>query len=958
MKRLLTIALTLISLSGIAQTVLWSEDFEGEANGATTGTAGGIIGGTWNVTSLPPNGAGSFSRQNTGGAARFTVNGTGDGEGVWSSGVINISAYSEVAIELNLIEFLSSNAQDYLRAYYRLNNGAEVLFGSITGGGGYDVTANASVILSGSTVEIVVRGRENSPNVFIFIPTFLRFDDIQLVAIQSLYTRANGNWTSGNTWSLTPGGPACGCTPDASTHVTIAHTVDVNGDGEAVNVIVQNGGTLRYTGDNTLAIHRGGDFTVNAGGAVNRNGNNAATVAFTWAGVTNNVVNNGTFNIGDLSIPAAATINFSGSGVLTTADDFTIDAAANVSFSGTGSYTIGDDFIVNAAATITNNKTGGTITITDDLLFNTDNATFNNNHTLSMAELVVNDSGDDGNVVTNGAAGTLTTGAISPNNGDLDINNFGTLNQSGVFTNGDLGTGSSFRNRSSGVWNWSAVGGTNDPQVASVLDCSEAGNEFNYNGAGNQTIFDIQYHHLTISNSGTKAATAAIDANGNITIQNTAVFNGANNGVNIGGNWSAVNAASFTQGSSIITFDGSGDQSVSNGSGEIFSRVVVNKPAGGIILNNDLTISGGAGTDLTLTQGIIYSSSSALLIISDGVASTSGNATSFVDGPIRKVGNDVFVFPTGKNGRFARIGISNFSGASNTSQFTAEYFDSPYGNLSVDGSLAHVSHGEHWTLTRAVNTPTARVTLYWEDSFSDITDLADLTVARYTGTDWTDAGATNAGAPAGPGTSLSAVVSSFQAFTFGSLTGVNPLPVELLYFKATLKDNEVELVWETASELNNDHFTIERASDVENFQPVTKIPGRGTASGNRKYQFTDTSPLYGRTYYRLKQTDFDGTVSFSDISAIQYEEPAHPVLSVYPNPVVSHKVTLRLDGFRNATDVPVTVSDLSGKVVQRKVISIPEGSAWTYEMDLDVTPGAYLISAGAGQRLSRILIVR
>src|SRR5690606_19328643 len=142
--------------------------------------------------------------------------------------------------------------------------------------------------------------------------------------------------------------------------------------------------------------------------------------------------------------------------------------------------------------------------------------------------------------------------------------------------------------------------------------------------------------------------------------------------------------------------------------------------------------------------------------------------------------------------------------------------------------------------------PGARVRLYWEGSFSDITNLADLTVARYTGTTWTNAGGANTGAPAGPGTSFSSAVSSFEAFTFGSLGGINPLPVELRYFKATLKKDEVELLWETASELNNDYFTIERATNVENFAAIAKVDGSGTSSVNHKYTYTDMNPLYGR----------------------------------------------------------------------------------------------------------------
>ena len=383
---------------------------------------------------------------------------------------------------MSLVEYHSTNVQDYIRAYYRLDGGPEVLFGSIEGGGSYDITANASVILSGSSLELIVRGRENTRALLWVIPRFLRFDDISVVQIDRLYSRINGNWNSGTTWTKTPGGAACNCTPNAATHVVVRHNVAMNTSGDAVNVTVENGGTLRYTGDHNLRIHRGGAINVNSGGTINRNGNNGARLEFTWASVTNNVTINGNSSIGVLSIPTAARVNFGGSATLTVSDDILISDAANVNFAGTGSititddllisapaavsftgtgnFTVGDDMIISAAAIITSSKTGGAVTVSDDLNFSTSNAAFTNNHVLSVNDLIVN--GSNGNTVRNSAGATFNVGTIAPGNGNLTIDNYGTINQSGIFTNGSLDNGSSFINRSSGTWNLSAVGGTND----------------------------------------------------------------------------------------------------------------------------------------------------------------------------------------------------------------------------------------------------------------------------------------------------------------------------------------------------------------------------------------------------------------------------------------------------------------------------------------------------------------
>lgn len=973
--------LLLLFLSGFcvsAQTVLWSEDFEGESNNATTGTAAGTIGGTWRVMSLPPNGAGSFSKQGTGGN-RFTVNGTGNGEGVWSSGVINISSAPEVAIDMTLVEFLSSNAQDYLRVYYKLNNGPEVLFGSIEGGGGYDVEANASVILSGNTLELIVRGRENTGNYLFVIPTFLRFDDVNIIQIDRLYSRAAGNWNTGTTWTKDPAtNVSCGCTPNAGTHVVIRHNVAMNTSGDAIDVTVNSGGTLRYTGDNTLRIHRGGSITINSGGSINRNNFNGSRIEFAWTGATNNVTINGASSIGVINIPVAARVNFSGSSALSVSDDILISSAAvvdfggtgsiaisddlqissnaTITFSGTGNFTVGDDMIVTAAAVINNNKTGGSVTINDDLNLDTDNATIINNHLLSANDLVSGD-GDDGNVLRNNSGATFNVVTIAPGNGNLTIDNFGTINQSGNFTNGSLDTGSTFTNRSTGVWNFSAVGGTNDGDINSVLKCSEAGNTFNYNGGGNQSVINTPYHHLGILGSGTKTLGGTTDINGNLTIANS-TLTGNNNNISLAGNWS-VTSGNFNQGTGILTFDGSANQTVSNGAGQTFTRLVINKPSGAVVLNNNVTIANGQDPDLTLTRGNVNSSASAMFILNDDVTVSGGSANSFINGPVRKIGNDTFIFPTGKNGRYARIRIVP-AGATTTSQFTAEYFNTPHANLAVDGSLKHVSHAEYWTLTRAVNSPTATVTLYWEDSFSDISNLADLRVARYTGTLWTLAGgAGGTGSPSGPGTvSSTSGISNFQAFTFASLSGINILPVELLYFKATLKNNEVELQWETASEVNNDYFTIERTSDAETFFPIKDIEGQGETRQRTKYSFTDTNPLYGRSYYRLKQTDLDGSVTYSDLTFVDFEGPRFPTLSVYPNPSIGRTVTLKLEGFKDAKIIPVQILDSRGILVFETLVEIPGHSAYTTELNLTLPQGIYFIRAGSTRFLNQRIVVK
>lgn len=100
------------------------------------------------------------------------------------------------------------------------------------------------------------------------------------------------------------------------------------------------------------------------------------------------------------------------------------------------------------------------------------------------------------------------------------------------------------------------------------------------------------------------------------------------------------------------------------------------------------------------------------------------------------------------------------------------------------------------------------------------------------------------------------------------ILGGNTLPVTLLFFKAKSYESFVELTWATGSEINNDYFTIERSIDAENFTVIATVSGAGNSSVKQAYLGYDRDRLNQLCYYRLKQTDYDGMSSYSDIIAI------------------------------------------------------------------------------------------
>ncbi|MBL6449261.1 T9SS type A sorting domain-containing protein [Fulvivirga sp. 29W222] len=112
------------------------------------------------------------------------------------------------------------------------------------------------------------------------------------------------------------------------------------------------------------------------------------------------------------------------------------------------------------------------------------------------------------------------------------------------------------------------------------------------------------------------------------------------------------------------------------------------------------------------------------------------------------------------------------------------------------------------------------------------------------------------------------------------------LPVTLVTFDYDVVDDHVVLSWMTASEVNNDYFTIEKSYDGELFEYAGRVSGSGTTDFPKKYYWEDVRPLNSTTYFRLKQTDLDGTIEYKGMVTVGYHSQGN-YLTVSPNPVSS-----------------------------------------------------------------------
>ena len=123
-----------------------------------------------------------------------------------------------------------------------------------------------------------------------------------------------------------------------------------------------------------------------------------------------------------------------------------------------------------------------------------------------------------------------------------------------------------------------------------------------------------------------------------------------------------------------------------------------------------------------------------------------------------------------------------------------------------------------------------------------------------------------------------------DAFSLWTLAESSALPVELVYFRAeATKDEQVLLQWETATEINNDYFIVERSSNGFQFEYLQEVLGAGNSFQLTKYVSYDKKPLSGINYYRLKQVDYDGSFEYSNIQVVEFGQIVRQI-SVYPNP--------------------------------------------------------------------------
>jgi hypothetical protein len=134
-------------------------------------------------------------------------------------------------------------------------------------------------------------------------------------------------------------------------------------------------------------------------------------------------------------------------------------------------------------------------------------------------------------------------------------------------------------------------------------------------------------------------------------------------------------------------------------------------------------------------------------------------------------------------------------------------------------------------------------------------------------------------------------ITAWNFFAISTPVGI-PLPIDLAFFNANPNGNSVLCAWQTVSETNNNYFTVERSLNGKDFEAVGTVKGTGNSTSEINYSFEDKNSTTGISYYRLRQTDFDGSSTFSNSVSVAINPSGvsneFAIEDIYPNPFIEH----------------------------------------------------------------------
>ncbi len=743
---------------------------------------------------------------------------------------------------------------------------------------------------------------------------------------------ASGDWESDlSVWSDDPPGSNMG--PPAGSVVVISegHTVRINSN-------TKRPATLDVRGRLELGTTTGHDFGV---------------VSATGIGDRTIQIQSSTFPSGDFSNFVAAnggTVEYNGAVTLPTQPVYN-----NLVFSGAGTKVMPNtDLTINGALTIQSGTVNNAVSNRSIVLVSaghdfTNHGAFNaGGGVLTIARHLVNSGSAavftgpnggvtgvhiGGNLVNNG--GAIYTGGSDPLTVNGAVTNSATLALgSGALTvSGNVATSGNFTTGSGAV----AIGGTlsnSNSITAGTGSLSITGDLAN---AGAAATYTANANTLTIQGA----------------FQNTggATFNANTGSITLHGNWS--NSGVFNSATGTVSFAGTGNQSLT-GSTTFYN---VTRSNGGLLsLNSPMVVS----NMLTLLNGRITTGSNTLSLTNTATQPVTGQTnTTFIDGRVAisypTTAGTARIFPVGRGTVYRPVTIYQ-NAVSSDAVVRVEMINTPPSG-AYPATIQGLSEARYFVidlLSGTLNDPVVELSFNTNgppDENITIAGNARVVRAESPTGPWTDEGGSGVFSPAAPAGYATSDVTSIVNPTYFALGYQSvPLPITLAFFDAIPEEAGVRLKWATLAEKDNAYFTIERSVTGLSFDSIMAVPGAGNSREMIYYAALDELPFRGVSYYRLKQTDYDGTFTHSRVVRVETLGGRNYMQVVlYPNP--SHPGEHVLLHVKHATDARgrVVITSATGRIYFDGVVDLGRPFRLTELLGPSPGPGVYIVHVSSGE---------
>jgi hypothetical protein len=704
--------------------------------------------------------------------------------------------------------------------------------------------------------------------------------------------------------------------------LTVGNNVNLNGGELTPNntsAVVNIGGNLNITG---------GEYDHN-NGDVNITGALAVTGGNFFLNGTSSTIDAGSVSLQNVALTLAQ-------GALTSSGAFNLETGSALTGNGAAISTTGTFNMNGGAANFTGGSlTAGAMNIASGLEMFINAVNFSVTGQVAL----------DGTMTFNSSTGTKAAGSILVNNTGnwnvtqpLNITVSGNITNNGTFT-GDPGYGTSLYTLTSTT---GTISGANNLSIRDVLINSPA----SYTNNGNLTVASTLTGSGTFTNGATGTFTYAGNNSGgsNFTVTNFNASAVGNTvvyaGTTYSQRWRATSSANNDYYNVTINM-GTGDYQRL----QLFNNVRVNGTLN--ILEGDPLLNAfnlELGTTATITG-------------SDATDYIRINSSGIVRQYYSNTGGSVFI-PIGDNTNYSPIHDftlnSGTLGANPYIEFDVTDANHPNRNTNNiaaggddDGTAAVSYISRYWTVSgNDISIPQFSAEMEYIDA--DVTGTeADMigalrrqiTIAMATFDDWLVAGTVN------PTTNRVFIT---DGDGFGDMYAMDNttsrLPIVLLSFEAKLLNDKVVLNWKTASETNNQYFTIERSYNGVDFEPIIYKDGAGNTTDIKDYVARDLDVMGGRVYYRLKQTDFNGAFEYSEIISVNVPKftDVESLVRVFPNAVkAGEEINISIEN-SSLSDITIELISLDGRPIFK--ISKPLETMIKFQIPNNLRSGYYILT--------------